>query len=290
MASGVTSQDLWTTVTPRPPAQRTDPEPQPAAYSDAMHILVTGGTGILGRQIVQQLSSSQHEVSVMSRRTSLPPNFPACQLRRADLASGEGLPSALSGVDSVIHCASNPKDLRASVDVRGTGNLIAAAKAGSSPHITYISIVGCDQIPVPYYTAKHRAEQLIRDCGLSYSIARATQFHDLLFQVLTACSKPPVAIIPKGFQFQPVSSGELAARLISITADHAQGRQPDFGGPERKDIADWMRQYLATTTSNKHILQAPIPGRIGHGFRTGKNTSLTEDHGEVTFAQFLSTR
>ncbi len=252
-----------------------------------MRILVTGGTGTLGRQIVQELVSADHEVSVLSRRSSLPAAFPACQLRRADLVTGEGLGAALTGVDGVIHCASNPKDLRAATDVRGTANLIAAAKAGSSPHITYISIVGCDQIPVPYYKAKHRAEQLIEQSGLSWSILRATQFHDLLFQVLKACRKPPVAIVPKGFQFQPVSSAEVAARLIAITEERQPGRSSDFGGPETRDIAEWMLLYLRTSRS-KRIVPAPIPGRIGAAFRAGRNTVTTGDHGTVTFGEFLS--
>lgn len=253
-----------------------------------MHILVTGGTGTLGRQIVQQLSPAGHEVSVLTRRTSLPAGFPACQLRTADLATGDGIAAALTGVDAVIHCASNPKDLRATVDLRGTTNLIAAAKAGSSPHITYISIVGCGEIPVPYYKAKHQAEQLIEDSGLSWSILRATQFHDLLLQVLKACSKPPLAVVPKGFQFQPVNSGEVAAQLVSITEGRLTGRRPDFGGPQKADIAHWMRVYLATTGSSKRVIQAPVPGRVGKGFRAGRNTVTTGDRGSATFEEFLS--
>lgn len=253
-----------------------------------MRILITGGTGTLGRQIVHQLLPIGHDVSVLTRRTSLRAHFPACPLRTADLISGEGLTAALADVDAVIHCASNPKDLRATVDVRGTANLISAAKAGSSPHITYISIVGCDQIPVPYYKAKRKAERLIEDSGLSWSILRATQFHDLLFQVLNACSKPPVAIIPKGFQFQPVNSGEVAEQLIDITAGGTTGRRPDFGGPRAADIADWMGLFLTSSGSSKRIIKAPVPGRIGNGFRAGRNTVDAGEAGTATFEEFLT--
>ncbi len=252
-----------------------------------MHILVTGGTGTLGRHIVHQLPTAGHEVSVLTRRTTLPAGFPACRVRTADLATGQGLAAAVTGVDAVIHCASNPTQLRATVDLRGTRNLIAAAQAGSSPHLTYISIVGCDQIPVPYYKAKQQAEQLIADSGLSWSILRATQFHDLLLRALSACSKPPVAIVPKGFAFQPVNSGEVASRLISITEARLTGRRPDFGGPRTADIADWMRLYLATIESRKGLVNAPVPGRIGRGFREGRNTVKSGDRGSATFEEFL---
>ena len=180
-------------------------------------------------------------------------------------------------------------DLRARVDLRGTANLIAAAKAGSSPHITYISIVGCDQIPIAYYKAKRKAEQLIQDSGLSWSILRATQFHDLLFQVLKACSKPPAAIVPKGFQFQPVNSGEVAAKLIDITAGQLTGRRPDFGGPRVADIADWMGLFLASSGNRKRIIKASVPGRIGNCFRAGRNTVIDGDRGMATFERFLTT-
>lgn len=227
-------------------------------------------------------------MSVLTRRTSLPDSFPACHLRTADLTTGKGLAGALTGVDAIIHCASNPKDVRARVDGRGTRNLIAAARAVSAPHITYISIVGCDQIPVPYYTAKHRAEQLIQSSGLSWAILRATQFHDLLRQVLSACSKPPVAIVPKGFQFQPVNSGEVADRLIAITAQRITGRCTDLGGPQTAGISDWMRLYLASARSSKRVTEVPVPGRIGRGFREGRNTTTTGDRGRATFEEFLT--
>ena len=174
------------------------------------------------------------------------------------------------------------------IDRRGTANLISAARAGSSPHITYISIVGCDQIPVPYYKAKRKAERLIEDSGLSWSILRATQFHDLLFQVLNACSKPPVAIIPKGFQFQPLNSGEVAAKLIDITAGQLNGRRPDFGGPRVADIADWIGLFLASSGNSKRIIEAPVPGRIGNGFRAGRNTVSAGEQGIATFEEFLA--
>lgn len=254
-----------------------------------MHILVTGGTGALGRQVVSQLAPTAHTVSVLSRRTALPDGFPECQLRTADLATGQGLTDALTGVDAVIHCASNPGDLRGRTDVNGTQNLIAAARAGSAPQIIYISIVGCDQIPVPYYKAKHRAEQIVEQSGLPWAVLRATQFHDLLHQILRACSKPPVAIVPKGFRFQPVNSGDVADILIDVTVQGLTRRQPDFGGPEEADIRHWMDLYLTHSRHTKRVIEAPVPGRIGSAFRAGKNTVRSGERGAGTFEEFLTT-
>ncbi|MEI2786581.1 MAG: hypothetical protein V9E82_12910 [Candidatus Nanopelagicales bacterium] len=96
-----------------------------------------------------------------------------------------------------------------------------------------------------------------------------------------------MAIVPKGFAFQPVNSGEVASRLISITEARLTGRRPDFGGPRTADIADWMRLYLATIESRKGLVNAPVPGRIGRGFREGRNTVKSGDRGSATFEEFL---
>src|SRR2546429_5743133 len=121
-------------------------------------ILVTGGTGALGRVLVALLREGGHEVRVLSRRTG------------ADLLTGAGLAEALDGTDVIVHCATDGRH-----DVDATRNLIAAA---SGQHLVYVSIVGIDRIPFPYYRLKLACERLVEECGLPWTTLRATQFHD----------------------------------------------------------------------------------------------------------------
>src|SRR5689334_16740998 len=125
-------------------------------------VLVTGGTAQLGRAVVDLLGATGRPVRVLSRS--------AAEGRvRGDLATGAGLAEATAGVGAIVHCASNPRDARA-VDVDGTRRLLDAAHAQGRPHVVYVSIVGVDRIPVPYYAAKLAAERIVAESGLPWTI------------------------------------------------------------------------------------------------------------------------
>src|SRR5690349_18304717 len=110
-----------------------------------MKILLTGGTGGLGRQVVRAAEAAGHTVRIASRRAP-PGDVPAGrEWARMDLESGEGVARALEGVDAVVHAASDPRR-HAVVDVEGTRRLANAARAAGTPHLAYVSIVGVDQI------------------------------------------------------------------------------------------------------------------------------------------------
>ncbi|PAX85109.1 SDR family oxidoreductase, partial [Streptomyces albidoflavus] len=136
-------------------------------------ILVTGGTGKLGRPLVARLREDGQDVRVLSRRD---PHHPV------DLRKGQGLDAALAGVGTVVHCASSPMG----GDAEAAGNLLAAAGRAGVEHLVYISIVGVDQVPYPYYRVKHQVERMAEESGIGWTVLRATQFHDLVRSVLRA--------------------------------------------------------------------------------------------------------
>jgi nucleoside-diphosphate-sugar epimerase len=86
---------------------------------NAQEILVTGGTGTLGRRVVDRLRAAGREVRVLSRSGS-----PGTV--RGDLSTGENLEAAVRGVDTIVHCASNPLKPRRT-DVAGTELLLQEA-------------------------------------------------------------------------------------------------------------------------------------------------------------------
>ena len=93
--------------------------------------------------------------------------------------TGEGLAAAVADVDVVIHAASDPRGDPAA-DEEGTRRLAAAARAAGVGHVVYVSIVGIDRIPFPYYARKLAAERALAASGQPYSILRATQFHSFV--------------------------------------------------------------------------------------------------------------
>jgi uncharacterized protein YbjT (DUF2867 family) len=248
-------------------------------------VLVTGGTGVLGRPTVQQLVAAGHDVRVLSRSGPMAGTAPGTDgtgpVRLiGDLADGRGLTDALAGVDAVVHCATDPRRARA-VDVTGTELLVrAAGEGGVRPHVVFVSIVGVDRIPWSYYRAKHRAEEVVQASGLPWTVQRATQFHPFVAQMLWQLARTPVMALPRGFRFQPMAASDLAARLVSHVADGPAGQADALGGPQVLDLGYLARSWMQATGLRRRVLALPVPGRVSAAFRSGAN--LCPDHAEGT--------
>ncbi|MEU8795092.1 NAD(P)H-binding protein [Streptomyces sp. NPDC048643] len=241
-------------------------------------ILVTGGTGTLGRLVCERLRADGHEVRVLSRHT---------QPYAVDLREGGGaLDAAVSGVDAIVHCASSPRG----GDERAAGHLVAAARRAAVPHLLYISIVGVDAVPMGYYKAKLAVERQIEESGLGWTILRATQFHELVDQVLTGLAKPPLLLLPAGASDQPIEVGEVADRLAGLAAGAPAGRVADMGGPEVRTFRSLAAAHLRATGKRRPVVDVRLWGSTYRAFRDGHH--LTPEHavGKGTFEDFLKKR
>lgn len=102
-------------------------------------ILVTGGTGTLGRHVVKHLREAGQDVRVLSRRPQQPRE--GVEYVVGDLATGEGVDTAVDGVGAILHLAGS-----ANGDDDKTRTLVQAATSQQEgPHIVYISVVGADR-------------------------------------------------------------------------------------------------------------------------------------------------
>src|SRR5919107_3881703 len=147
----------------------------------AAPILVTGGTGTLGRLVVPRLRAAGREVRVLSRRRQ--ELGEGIEVVTGDLATGEGIDAAVTGAGVVVHCAGSRKG-----DEVKARQLVRAASPAGVRHLVYISVVGADKLPVTsavdralfgYFAAKRAAEQVLADSGVPWTTLPATQFHDL---------------------------------------------------------------------------------------------------------------
>jgi uncharacterized protein YbjT (DUF2867 family) len=239
------------------------------------NILVTGGTGVLGRHVVDRFAKAGHPVRVLSRTRE--PYI-------GDLRTGAGLGPALEGVDTIVHLASDPRD--SSADVEAARRLIAATPPET--HLVYVSIVGVDRHPYTYYRRKHEVEGLIENSGLPYTILRTTQFHNLLVLMLGKLARSRVLPVPAGTNFQPVEVTEVAERLVELVLSTPAGRVPDMGGPEIVSAAELARTYLRVTGGRGLVIPLPVPGRIAAAFRHGVHLAPDHPDGRGTFADFVS--
>jgi uncharacterized protein YbjT (DUF2867 family) len=161
-------------------------------------ILVTGGTGRLGRRIVRRLREAGSEVRVLTRRR--PEAADGIDYFVGDLSTGEGVEAAVDGVVAIVHCATSTRG-----DVEATGHLVRAASRVGAPHLVYVSIVGIDRIASwGYPKAKLECERIVAESGLPWTIQRATQFYDYCLTNLRRLAKLPVALVPGGFHVQQI--------------------------------------------------------------------------------------
>jgi uncharacterized protein YbjT (DUF2867 family) len=256
-------------------------------------ILVTGGTGTLGRLVVRRLRDAGCDVRVLTRRASAARD--GIHFLTGDLATGEGIEAAVESVATIVHCAGSSKG-----DADLTRNLVRVASSRPEPpRLVYISVVGADRIPVVgrvdramfgYFESKRKTERLVADSSLPWTTLRATQFHDLILTVVQQMAKLPVVPFPAGFRVQPVEADEVAARLVELTLGEQAGLVPDAGGPRVYGAAELLRGYLRATGRRRPILPVWLPGRAARVFRAGGNLAPGQAVGHWSWEEFLRDR
>ncbi len=204
--------------------------------------------------------------------------------RAVDLATGEGLGAAIGEADTVIHLASDPR-LFKRVDIGGTERVLEAIE--QDQRLIYVSIVGVDRHPRPYYRAKHEVEQMIAATHERHVILRATQFHDYVAYFLGAELRPMIALIPKKFVFQPIDTGEVASQVAGLVHSTRAGLLPDVGGPEVLTAEHLARTLMAARGLKKPMLNRPVPGRSAAAYRAGLHTNPDAAVGVRTWAEYL---
>jgi uncharacterized protein YbjT (DUF2867 family) len=254
-------------------------------------IVVTGGTGTLGRRVVPRLAEAGREVRVLTRHAR--PGEDGIRYLNGDLATGEGVEPAVDGAGVIVHCAGTGKG----DDVLARNLVRAVSSRAGAPHLVYISVVGADRIPVVsavdramfgYFGYKLAAERIVAESGLPWTTLRAAQFHDLILMVARQLAKLPVLPLPSGSRFQPVETDEVAARLVELALGEPAGLVPDLAGPRIYLAAELMRGFLRATGRRRPIVPIRLPGRAAAAVRAGANLAPEHAAGRKTWEEFLA--
>jgi uncharacterized protein YbjT (DUF2867 family) len=256
-------------------------------------VVVTGGTGTLGRRVVARLRESGSDVRVMSRHARASDD-PHLEFAASDLTTGAGTDLALEGAEVVIHCAgTNSGD-----EVKAQHLVRAAARAGVR-HIVYISVVGADRVPVVsgidraafgYFASKYGGERVIAESGVPWSTLRATQFHDLVYMVAEQLTKLLVVPVFAGVKFQPVDADEVAERLVELARGAPAGLVADIAGPRIYAMSELVRSYARTRRMRRLFVPLWLPGRAAAAVRAGAQLAPNRAVGKRTWEQYLAER
>lgn len=258
----------------------------------ASQVLVTGGTGTLGRLVVPLLQADGCRVRVLSRRTH--EGSDGVEYVTGDLAKDERIEAVVDGTEIIVHCAGTPKG-----DEAMTKNLVRAATRAGRPYLVFISVVGADRIPVVsgvdramfgYFGAKLAAERVVAESGLPWTTLRATQFYDAILLTGRLMSRMPVMPVPAGFRFQPVDAGEVAVRLAELAQGTPSCLVPDIAGPRVYEMDELLRGYLRARRKHRAIVHVRFPGKAARAVRAGANLAPDRAVGQRTWEDFLADR
>lgn len=232
-------------------------------------ILVTGGTGHLGRDLVRRLVAGGRNVRLLSTRPGAAADV---QWAKGDLATGDGIREAMDGVESVINAATLSPIARrggvrfadffgtpSSVDVDGTKRLLEASARVGVRHFLHVSIVGLEGSSLPYAKVKLAGERLVRTSSAPWSVVRATPFFYLVEKMLTGLDRLPIWPLPTA-RWNPVDTTDVADYLVMCLDDGRRGVREEIGGPEDLSLVETARQLQqARELRRRPILPLPLP-------------------------------
>ncbi|GEP12493.1 SDR family oxidoreductase [Methylobacterium gnaphalii] len=200
-----------------------------------MKIVVIGGTGLIGSQVVANLRNAGHEVLAASPNTGV------------NAVTGEGLANALQGTSVVVDVANSPSfadDVAMDFFVRAGRNLAAAEKAAGVTHHVALSVVGTELLlDSGYFRAKLAQEELITSAGVPWTLVRATQFFEFVGTIARAAIIDGVARVTSA-SIQPIASADVAAKVAEAALALPQNGMTEIAGPERLPMVELVKRHL----------------------------------------------
>ena len=212
-----------------------------------MKIVVIGGSGRIGSNVVGRLEAQGHEA------------VPASPATGVDTITGEGLADVLTGADVVIDVANAPvwdDEAVRKFFTTSSRNLLAAERDAGVGHHLAVSIVGADLLPRSgYLRAKGAQEAEIEAGGVPYTILRSTQFLEFLPQIAEEGAEGDSVRLSTGLM-QPVAAEDVAATVTELATGAPAGRV-ELGGPEALGMDDWARRLFAATGDERTVISDP---------------------------------
>ena len=246
-----------------------------------MNILVVGGTGLIGRQVVTLLTEAGHTAEAASPSTGV------------NSITNEGVDAAMAGRDAVIDLTNAmifEEDVVVDFFTTSTRNLLAAEVRAGVRHHVALSIVGSDRLPAAGYMAgKVAQEREIRAGEVPFTIVRATQFYEFLGGIADAGTVDGVVRVTDKLM-QPMASSEVARAVANAALETpAVGRVLEIAGPASGSMVSFVAQALAARGDLRSVVADADAGYFGIPLEEDSLIPVGEATlGTVTLAAWLA--
>lgn len=238
-------------------------------------ILVTGGTGFVGRALVRHLAETGRDVRLLIRPSTQSPRLPRgipFDVAVSSLDDERGLRAAMVGIDVVYHLAGVERHgayaSLMSVDILGTRTVAQAAADAGVKRIFYISHLGADRASAyPLPKAKGIAEEYIRRCGVDFTILRSAIVYGPQDGFTTGIARllyalPFLFFMPGDGRtlLQPLWVEDLSTCLVwALDDDRTRNQMYEIGGPEYLNLTQVLELIQVATGIRRSLLSLKQP-------------------------------
>src|SRR5437773_3305987 len=209
-----------------------------------MKIVIIGGSGLIGKKLVNKLNQFGHEVVAASPSSGV------------NTITGEGLAKALAGAQVVVDVANAPswedKAVLEFFEMSGR-NLIAAEMAAGVQHHMALSVVGTERLLASgYFRAKMAQETLIKASPIPYTIVRATQFFEFVGAIAQSATEGQTVRLPPALM-QPIVSDDVAAAMADVAVGKPVNGTIELAGPEPIRLDELVRRFLSANRDARKV-------------------------------------
>jgi len=232
-----------------------------------MKVLVTGGSGFVGRHLVPRLQSEGFDVVALARHEAAAPRGAA--VVRGNVAEPRSLEKALDGVDAVVHLVAiiTQRGVQTfeRVNVGGTTNLLEAMSGRGVERLVHLSALGTSPDErFPYLRSKWLAEEAVRASDREFTILKPSVLHGegagFFRPIVWSLRWTPVYPMVAGgrTRFSPLWIEDLSRVVVASLRGEQAGATLDLGGPEVLTFSDIVHLVMDALGKKRRIVPTPV--------------------------------
>jgi uncharacterized protein YbjT (DUF2867 family) len=244
--------------------------------NNKIKVVVVGGTGLIGKRVVNNLRHRGQEVLAASPSSGV------------NTFTGEGVAKVLTGAQVVVDVANAPSsDDTTVMDFfqTATRNLLAAEAVAGVRHHVALSVVGANRLPSSgYLRAKVAQENMIKASEIPFTIVRSTQFFEFAKGIVRSATEGQTVRLSSALM-QPIAADDVATALTGIALSKPLNDTIEIGGPEPIRTDEFARRFLRATRDPRKVITDAHALYFGaelndRSLTPGKNARLAPTHFE----------